>query len=69
LHKLQKKHGLRPRDIDAHWVKRYLSKHFDPNESQQKAQDVLNILKVLIRLITLPFYVKINTELGRRPVL
>uniref|UniRef100_A0A915LVN9 Brr2 N-terminal helicase PWI domain-containing protein n=2 Tax=Meloidogyne javanica TaxID=6303 RepID=A0A915LVN9_MELJA len=39
------KKQLNPRDIDAHWVKRYLSKHFDPNESQQKTQEVLNILK------------------------
>jgi pre-mRNA-splicing helicase BRR2 len=54
---LLKKHDLNPRDIDAHWVKRYLSKHFDPNESQQKAQEVLNILKVSNFIFKLTFFI------------
>lgn len=36
---------LHPRDIDAHWIKRHLSKFFDPTESQQKVQEVMSILR------------------------
>ena len=38
--------GLHPLDIDAHWLQRKLSKYFDDaNVSQEKSQDVLQILK------------------------
>uniref|UniRef100_A0A914I9Y7 Brr2 N-terminal helicase PWI domain-containing protein n=1 Tax=Globodera rostochiensis TaxID=31243 RepID=A0A914I9Y7_GLORO len=39
---------LHPRDIDAHWIKRHLSKFFDPTESQQKVQDVMGILRTSV---------------------
>ena len=40
--------GLHPRDIDAFWIQRKLSKHYpdDPNMAQTKAKEVVEILKV-----------------------
>lgn len=41
------KGGLQPRDIDAHWIQRSLSKFYnDPIVAQQKVKEVLDILKV-----------------------
>lgn len=39
---------LHPRDIDAFWIQRKLSKYYpdDPTTAQAKAKDVLDILKV-----------------------
>uniref|UniRef100_A0A914URZ7 U5 small nuclear ribonucleoprotein 200 kDa helicase n=1 Tax=Plectus sambesii TaxID=2011161 RepID=A0A914URZ7_9BILA len=40
------KGGLQPRDIDAHWIQRSLSKFYnDPIVAQQKVKEVLDILK------------------------
>ncbi|KAL3076890.1 hypothetical protein niasHT_039670 [Heterodera trifolii] len=39
---------LHPRDIDAHWIKRHLSKFFDPTESQKKVQEVMEILRTSV---------------------
>ena len=40
--------GLHPRDIDAFWLQRKLSKYYpdDPTTAQAKSKEVLNILKV-----------------------
>lgn len=40
--------GLHPRDIDAFWLQRKLSKHYpdDPTMAQTKAGEVLQTLKV-----------------------
>ena len=40
--------GLHPRDIDAFWIQRKLSKYYpdDPTTAQTKAREVLDILKV-----------------------
>ena len=39
--------GLHPLDIDAYWLQRNLSKHYDdPMVAQSKAQEVLAMLKV-----------------------
>lgn len=44
--------GLHPRDIDAFWIQRKLSKYYpdDPTTAQTKAKEVLDILKVNPRL-------------------
>ena len=40
--------SLQPRDIDAHWIQRSLSKFYnDPIVAQQKVIEVLEILKVI----------------------
>ena len=41
--------GLHPRDIDAFWLQRKLSKYYpdDPTTAQSKSKEVLNILKVI----------------------
>ena len=40
--------GLHPRDIDAFWIQRKLSKYYpdDPTTAQTKAREVLDVLKV-----------------------
>ena len=40
--------GLHPRDIDAFWLQRKLSKYYpdDPTTAQAKSKEVLLILKV-----------------------
>lgn len=40
--------GLHPREIDAFWIQRKISKFYpdDPNVAQSKANEVLEILKV-----------------------
>lgn len=41
------KKDLHPRDIDAFWLQRQLSKFYDdPNVSQARSSEVLDILKV-----------------------
>ena len=43
----KKEKGLHPRDIDAFWLQRKLSKYYDdPIVAQAKATEVLEILKV-----------------------
>ncbi len=43
----KKEKGLHPRDIDAFWLQRKLSKYYDdPMEAQKKATEVLDVLKV-----------------------
>jgi len=41
------KKSLHPRDIDAYWLQRSLSRFYnDPIVAQQKSKEVLDILKV-----------------------
>lgn len=41
------KKGLHPRDIDAFWLQRQLGKFYDdPNISQARSAEILDILKV-----------------------
>ena len=43
--------NLHPRDIDAFWLQRKLSKYYDdPVVAQSRATEVLDILKVIIML-------------------
>ena len=43
----KKEKGLHPRDIDAFWLQRELSKYYDdPMVAQTRAGEVLEILKV-----------------------
>ena len=39
---------MHPRDIDAFWIQRKLSKYYpdDPTTAQTKAREVLDVLKV-----------------------
>ena len=45
--------GLHPRDIDAFWLQRNLSKYYpdDPTMAQAKSKEVLTILKVRLQAI------------------
>lgn len=36
---------LHPRDIDAHWIQRALSKFYEPIVAQEKVKEVLHILQ------------------------
>lgn len=49
-----KKSGLHPREIDAHWIQRSLAKlaGYDADEAQRKAKTVLGILGVSIRFVS-----------------
>lgn len=44
---------IHPRDIDAFWLQRKLSKYYpdDPTMAQTKANEVLEILKVQLTLV------------------
>ncbi len=51
----ERRGGLRPRDVDAYWLQRSLSKFYnDPIVAQQQAKEVLQILNVIATSLFLP---------------
>lgn len=51
-----KKKDLHPRDIDAFWLQRQLSRFYDDAiVSQKKADEVLEILKVCLFVVNISF--------------
>jgi len=54
--------GLHPHDIDAFWLQRKLSKHYDdPMLAQTRAGEVLSILKVYSAAVMLSLNAEIIT--------
>jgi pre-mRNA-splicing helicase BRR2 len=52
-----KKKELHPRDIDAFWLQRQLSRFYDDAIiSQKKADEVLEILKVCVLFVSVCLY-------------
>lgn len=65
-----KKKDLHPRDIDAFWLQRQLSRFYDDAiVSQKKADEVLEILKVFLSFLIglLRVYHAANLSLFNRP--
>lgn len=57
---MSKKKDLHPRDIDAFWLQRQLSRFYDDAiVSQKKADEVLDILKVKNSMVKCILFVSI----------